>query len=64
MMEARRNITFCAHLLFCSKNIESVGDHHRYIAETVFYLVIGGMLPTIRPKGGPDATPNGFGAGG
>src|SRR5580700_4113037 len=27
MMENPRNITFCAHLLFCAKNIERIGDH-------------------------------------
>ena len=35
MMEDPRNISFCAHLLFCSKNIERVGDHATNIAETV-----------------------------
>jgi len=64
MMEDPRNITFCAHLLFCSKNIERIGDHATNIAETVFYLVTGGTLPTIRPKGGPDAAPNEIGASG
>ena len=41
MMEDPRNITFCAHLLFCSKNIERMGDHATNIAETVDYLVTG-----------------------
>src|ERR1700733_11526170 len=27
MMEDPRNISFCTHLLFCSKNIERIGDH-------------------------------------
>ena len=49
MMEDPRNITFCAHLLFCSKNIERIGDHATNIAETVFYLVTGSNLPTDRP---------------
>ena len=35
MMEDPRNISFCAHLLFCSKNIERIGDHATNIAETV-----------------------------
>jgi phosphate transport system protein len=52
MMEDPRNISFCAHLLFCSKNIERVGDHATNIAETVHYLVTGGNLPIDRPKGG------------
>ncbi|HLW90468.1 MAG TPA: phosphate signaling complex protein PhoU [Roseiarcus sp.] len=57
MMEDPRNISFCAHLLFCSKNIERIGDHATNIAETVYYLVTGGTLPPDRPKGRPDASP-------
>ena len=53
MMEDPRNITFCAHLLFCSKNIERIGDHATNIAETVFYLVTGSTLPTDRPREPP-----------
>ena len=55
MMEDPRNITFCAHLLFCSKNIERIGDHATNIAETVFYLVTGSNLPTERPRKPPGA---------
>ncbi len=51
MMEDPRNITFCAHLLFVSKNIERIGDHATNIAETVSYLVTGEVLPLERPKG-------------
>jgi phosphate transport system protein len=51
MMEDPRNISFCTHLLFCSKNIERIGDHATNIAETVFYLVTGEELPVERPKG-------------
>ena len=54
MMEDPRNITFCAHLLFCSKNIERIGDHATNIAETVFYLVTGSNLPTDRPRSRQD----------
>jgi phosphate transport system protein len=54
MMEDPRNISFCAHLLFCSKNIERIGDHATNIAETVFYLATGETLPAERPKGGHD----------
>ncbi len=52
MMEDPRNITFCAHLLFCAKNIERLGDHTTNIAETVHFLVTGTALPNDRPKGG------------
>jgi phosphate transport system protein len=51
MMEDPRNISFCAHLLFCSKNIERIGDHATNIAETVIYLVTGEIMPLDRPKG-------------
>ncbi len=51
MMEDPRNISFCAHLLFCSKNIERIGDHATNIAETVIYLVSGETMPLERPKG-------------
>jgi phosphate transport system protein len=54
MMEDPRNISYCAHLLFCSKNIERVGDHATNIAETVHYLVTGRALPGERPKGSPE----------
>jgi phosphate transport system protein len=36
MMEDPRNITFCAHMLFCAKNIERMGDHTTNIAETLY----------------------------
>ncbi len=51
MMEDPRNISFCAHLLFCSKNIERIGDHATNIAETVVYLVTGETMPSERPHG-------------
>ena len=50
MMEDPRNISFCTHLLFCSKNLERIGDHTTNIAETVVYLVTGEAMPTERPK--------------
>ena len=51
MMEDPRNISFCAHLLFCSKNIERIGDHATNIAETVVYLATGEAMPSERPRG-------------
>jgi phosphate transport system protein len=54
MMEDPRNITFCAHLLFCSKNIERIGDHATNIAETVIYVATGAPMPTERPRGRPE----------
>jgi phosphate transport system protein len=51
MMEDPRNISFCTHLLFCSKNIERIGDHTTNIAETIVYLVTGETLPMERPRG-------------
>jgi phosphate transport system protein len=49
MMEDPLNISLGAHLLFCSKNIERIGDHATNIAETVVYLVTGSSMPTDRP---------------
>jgi phosphate transport system protein len=57
MMEDPRNISFCTHLLFCSKNIERIGDHTTNVAETIVYLVTGEAMPTERPKGGRPAAP-------
>jgi phosphate transport system protein len=54
MMEDPRNISFCAHLLFCSKNIERIGDHATNIAETVVYLVTGKSMPSDRPHRRPE----------
>jgi phosphate transport system protein len=50
MMEDPPNIGFCAHLLFCAKNIERIGDHATNIAETVYYNVRGQPLLEERPK--------------
>jgi hypothetical protein len=48
--------SFCAHLLFCSKNIERIGDRATHIAETVVYLVTGNSMPTQRPHGARSTT--------
>lgn len=50
MMEDPRNITFCSHMQFCSKNIERMGDHATNIAENVYYIVEGRPLTKARPK--------------
>jgi phosphate transport system protein len=55
MMEDPRNITFCTHLLFCSKNLERVGDHATNIAETVVYIVTGETLSGEDRPRGPEA---------
>lgn len=50
MMEDPRNITPCTHLIFCAKNIERIGDHATNIAETVYHIITGQVLPLERPK--------------
>jgi phosphate transport system protein len=56
MMEDPRYITYCTHLLFCTKNIERIGDHCTNIAETIHYLVTGTLLDVERPKGDSSAS--------
>lgn len=50
MMEDPRNITACTHLLFCAKNIERIGDHATNVAETVYHIITGTLMPAERPK--------------
>jgi phosphate transport system protein len=50
MMEDPRSIGVCAHLLFCAKNLERIGDHATNIAETTHYMIMGDMLSSDRPK--------------
>lgn len=50
MMEDPRQISMCAHLLFCAKNIERIGDHATNIAENVYYMERGEMPGSDRPK--------------
>jgi phosphate transport system protein len=50
MMEDPRSIGVCAHLLFCAKNLERIGDHATNIAETTHYLITGDVLAVDRPK--------------
>jgi phosphate transport system protein len=56
MMEDPRQITFCTHLMFCTKNIERIGDHATNIAETVHYQITGQALDVDRPKGDSTAS--------
>jgi phosphate transport system protein len=54
MMDKPADVTFGIHLLFCTKNLERIGDHATNIAEAVHYMVAGQMLACERPKA--DAT--------
>jgi len=50
MMENPVTLTFGIHLLFCTKNLERMGDHATNIAEAVYYMVNGQSLLRERPK--------------
>src|SRR5882757_2369402 len=50
MMEDPGTIASGLHLLFCSKNIERMGDHTTNIAESVQYIVAGYTLPNERAR--------------
>ncbi len=50
MMEDPRTIAFGAHLLFCAKNVERIGDHCTNIAEVVTYMASGQSIAEDRPK--------------
>jgi phosphate transport system protein len=50
MMENPVTLSFGIHLLFCTKNLERMGDHATNIAETVYYMVNGQTLLRERPK--------------
>ena len=52
MMEDPRTIAYGAHLLFCTKNIERIGDHCTNIAKSVAYIVSGQSIVDGRPKHG------------
>lgn len=52
MMEDPKTISYAAHLLFCAKNIERVGDHCTNIAESVSYIVSGRTISDGRPRHG------------
>jgi phosphate transport system protein len=46
-----------AQLLFCTKNLERMGDHATNIAEVVHYMVEGQALAGERPKADTTSTP-------
>jgi phosphate transport system protein len=50
MMEKSVAMSFGAHLMFCAKNLERMGDHATNIAEAVHYMVKGETLLRERPK--------------
>ena len=50
MMEDPRTIAYGAHLLFCAKNLERIGDHCTNIAEAVIYMISGQSIMESRPK--------------
>jgi phosphate transport system protein len=50
MMEDPGTIASGIHLLFCSKNIERMGDHTTNIAESVQYIAAGYSLPNERAR--------------
>lgn len=57
MLEDPRNIQICAHLLFCAKNIERIGDHATNIAETIHYIRTGEIMDDDRPKADDSSGP-------
>lgn len=50
MAEDRSAVMSGIHLLFCTKNLERMGDHATNIAESVYYMVEGKRLLGERPK--------------
>jgi phosphate transport system protein len=50
MMDNPVTISFGIHLLFCTKNLERMGDHATNIAEAIHYMITGEILSRERPK--------------
>jgi phosphate transport system protein len=50
MAENPFSVRYAIHLLFCTKNLERMGDHATNIAESVYYMVHGQALLRERPK--------------
>jgi phosphate transport system protein len=56
MTENPVTVTFGIHLLFCTKNLERMGDHATNIAEAVYYMVNGQSLSLLRERPKADVT--------
>jgi phosphate transport system protein len=50
MVDEPKAATLGVHLLFCTKNLERMGDHATNIAEAIYYMVEGRRLSGERPK--------------
>jgi phosphate transport system protein len=50
IMEKPVSASLGAHLMFCTKNLERMGDHATNVAEAVHYMVKGETLLRERPK--------------
>lgn len=50
MMGDPRTISYGAHLLFCAKSVERIGDHCTNIAEAIAYIASGQSIQDRRPK--------------
>jgi phosphate transport system protein len=59
MTENPVTLTFGIHLMFCTKNLERMGDHATNIAEAVYYMVNGESLLRERPKADVTSTLSG-----
>jgi phosphate transport system protein len=61
MMSDPRNISSCTHLLFCTKNLERMGDHATNMSESVHFIVTGDRFVGDRPRAanlGPALAPH------
>jgi phosphate transport system protein len=50
MVEKPVAVGYAIHLLFCTKNLERMGDHATNIAEAVHYMATGETMSRERPK--------------
>jgi phosphate transport system protein len=58
MMEDPGTVIFGVHVVFCTKNLERMGDHATNIAEAIYYMVEGRALLRERPKADATTMPN------